>query len=295
MTHIRGNGHKKVVIVGLGLIGGSIAMALRKNGMKVFGLDSDENVLELARQKGIETYLFDTQGMADKTAIPDIFADVDIVFVSLPVSRIVDAVKIIAGYIPQNTIITDTGSVKKAIVSEIEAILPDGSAFVGGHPMAGSENSGFEWAREDMFWGAPYVLTPTARTDAEALWTMIKLVKDLGGKPVIMSVEEHDRMAAAASHLPQIISTTLVNAVSEIYPKDRVMELAGGGWRDTTRIAGSNAFMWKDILIYNKDEILPLISTFKEQLLLLESAIGTSDGDAIIERFQNARVYKSRR
>lgn len=294
MTHIQGNGHKKAVIVGLGLIGGSIAMALRKNGMKVFGLDSDENVLELARQKGIETYPFDTQGMADKTAIPDIFADVDIVFVSLPVSRIVDAVKIIAGYIPQNTIITDTGSVKKAIVSEIEAILPDDSAFVGGHPMAGSENSGFEWAREDMFWGAPYVLTPTARTDVEALWTMIKLVKDLGGKPVIMSVDEHDRMAAAASHLPQIISTTLVNAVSEIYPKDRVMNLAGGGWRDTTRIAGSNAFMWKDILIYNKDEILPLISTFKEQLLLLESAIGTSDGDAIIERFQNARAYKSR-
>ncbi|MDI3481183.1 MAG: prephenate dehydrogenase [Tepidanaerobacteraceae bacterium] len=294
MAHIQKNGHKKVVIVGMGLIGGSLAMALKKNGMHVYGLDSDGNVLEMARHKGIESYRFDAQGMADKMAMPHIFADTDIVILSLPVSGICEAAKIIADFLPEGAIITDTGSVKKAIVREIEAVLPDGVSFVGGHPMAGSENSGFEWAREDLFDGAPYVLTATAQTDAEALWAMTKLVKAIGAKPVVMSPEEHDKTAAAASHLPQLISTALVNAVSKKCKKNRLMELAGGGWRDTTRIAGSNAFMWKDVLIYNRDEILPLISSFKEQLLLLEAAIESSDGDTIIERFQNARAYKNR-
>jgi prephenate dehydrogenase len=291
---MRENAHRKAIVAGLGLIGGSIAMALKNNGFAVIGLDSDENALEMARQKGIEGYRFDMKGMADKTAIPHIFADADIVFVSLPVCCIVDAIRIIAGYLPQNAIITDTGSVKKIIVHEIENALPDSIFFVGGHPMAGSENSGFQWAREDLFVGAPYVITPTDRTHAEAVWTVIKLVTAMGAKPVIMSPEEHDRMAAAASHLPQLVSTTLVNAVSGSCPKDRIMELAGGGWRDTTRIAGSNAFMWKDILICNKDEILPLISAFKEQLLYLEAAIASSEGNTIIERFQNAKAYKSR-
>jgi len=294
MTYMKRNKHKKALVVGLGLIGGSIAMGLKKMGMKVVGLDSEQEVLELARNKGIETHRFDTRGMADKTAIPDVFADAGLVFVSLPVSHIVPAVKMIAEYVPRDALITDTGSVKKAVVRETEAFLPEGAAFVGGHPMAGSENSGFEWAREDMFYGAPYILTPTPKTDAEALWAMVKLARDLGGKPVIMSPEEHDRIVAAVSHLPQIISTTLVNAVAEAR-QNHVADLAGGGWRDTTRIAGSNAAMWKDILIYNKGEILPLISSFKEQLWLLESAIKNSDEAAIKERLQNAKEYKGRR
>jgi prephenate dehydrogenase len=279
-------------VIGLGLIGGSIAKALKKMGIKVVGLDSDEQTLAMAKMEGIKTYCFNTQGMADETAIPDILSNTGIIFLCVPVSFISSTVRVIANHVPRGAIITDTGSVKKVIVRDVEAVLPDGVSFVGGHPMAGSERSGFGWAREDMFYGAPYILTPTPGTDAEILWTMVKLVRDLGAKPIIMSPEEHDRVAAAVSHLPQIISTTLVNAVAEVHPEGSVMDLAGGGWRDTTRIAGSNAVMWKDILISNKDEILPLISAFKEQLSVLESAIKSSDEAVIKGRFQNAKAYK---
>jgi prephenate dehydrogenase len=258
----------------------------------VVGLDYDEQTLAMAKMEGIETYCFNTQGMADETAIPDILSNTGIIFLCVPVSFISSTVRVIAKHIPRGTIITDTGSVKKSVVRDVEAALPDGVSFVGGHPMAGSERSGFRWAREDMFYRAPYILTPTPETDAETLWTMVKLVRDLGAKPIIMSPEEHDRVAAAMSHLPQVISTTLVNAVAKVHPEGSVMDHAGGGWRDTTRIAGSNAVMWKDILISNKDQILPLISAFKEQLSVLETAIKTSDEVVIKERFQNAKAYK---
>lgn len=285
---------KKVVVIGMGLIGGSIALSLKKAGIKVTGLDLDEKVLELVQKKGIEAYHLESHGMAEKTALPAIFTDAKAIFLSIPVSHISDVIKLIAKYVPQGTVITDTGSVKKMVVQEAEALLVDKAAFVGGHPMAGSENSGFEWAREDMFSGVPYIITPTANTNAEALWTTIKLVERIRAKPVLMSPEEHDKIIAALSHLPQVISTTLVNTVAEVYPNNRILNLSGGGWRDTTRIAGSNAVMWKDILISNKDEILPLISAFKEQLSILESAIRKCDEAVIKEKLNNSKIYNKR-
>lgn len=279
-------------VIGLGLIGGSIAKALKKKGMKVIGIDSDEQAISMAKGEGIEAHYFNKQGMAGNTAIPDIFSDTGIIFLCVPVNTIFPIVRAMVNFIPKGAIITDTGSVKKSVVRDVESVLPDGVYFIGGHPMAGSERSGFRWAREDMFCEAPYILTPAPGTDAEVLWTMVKLVKELGANPIIMSPEEHDRVVAAVSHLPQIISTTLVNAVAQVHPEGDILGQAGGGWRDTTRIAGSNAAIWKDILISNKDEILPLISAFKEQLSILESAIKTSDEIAIKERFQNAKAYK---
>jgi len=285
---------KKAAVIGLGLIGGSIAAALKKAGIGVIGVDFDDTTLALAKSDEVIDEGLNIGKVIDGTAGLGIFDDISVAFMCLPVSAIASTLEKIMEYIPSGTIITDTGSVKKAVIREVEPVLTEGVAFVGGHPMAGSENSGYKWSRADMFFGAPYILTPTSNTDAEALWTMIKLVKDIGAKPFVMTPEEHDRAVAAVSHLPQIVSTTLVNTVEIFHPEGKVIELAGGGWRDTTRIASSNANMWKDIFVSNKDEILPLLTVFKEQLSAIESAIYEADEEKIKTLFHTAQSYKNR-
>jgi prephenate dehydrogenase len=285
--------NKKVVIIGLGLIGGSIARALKKAGFCVAGIDVDNDRLKRALFENVIDEMLNIKTVADDCETFSILNGAQTIFLSLPASDVLPVVNIISKYIPENTVVTDTCSIKKKMVKEMHRILPRRVDFVGGHPMAGSERSGYEYSREDLFYGAPYVVTPTHITDAEAIWSVVKLIMEIGARPVIMSPEQHDTIVAAVSHLPQIVSTTLVNTLKAVYPDGNVLYLAGGGWRDTTRIARSGSGMWKDILALNKDDVLPLISEFKRQLSAMENSIRRDDSSGIGLMFNCAKDYLS--
>ncbi|WP_422446080.1 prephenate dehydrogenase [Thermoanaerobacterium sp. DL9XJH110] len=285
---------KKVAVMGLGLIGGSLAKAFNKMGVKVTGFDVDDETLALAKNDGvIDGSSGNIRDIKDEEKLKQALKDVNLVFLCVPVFDIAPVLRRVMNCIPKGAILTDTGSVKKSVIDAVEPFLAPGVTFIGGHPMAGSERSGYRWSRPDLFMGASYVITPTSSTGAEELWTLVQLVRDLGARPVLMSPEDHDLAVAAVSHLPQVISTTLVNTVKRVHPGGDVINVAGGGWRDTTRIAASGTRMWSDILIANKDRILPLIAAFKEELSILETAIENSDERGIEQFFNAAREYKN--
>lgn len=272
--------------IGLGLIGGSIAKAMRLNlpDTKIIAYDINRDTLSLAKEEGI----------ADITTekIDEHFADCDYVFLCAPVSKNDENVKTLARFLNKHCTLTDVGSVKTEIHTHIEALGLTGQ-FIGGHPMAGSERFGFANAKALLLENAYYILTPTKDVPPEKITAYEKLVRSFGAIPLVLSFEEHDYVTAAISHLPHVIASGLVNLVRDSDSKEGTMKLiAAGGFKDITRIASSSPVMWQQICLTNTDNIVKLLTDYIEALLQIKEKLQEKDADALYSFFDEARSYR---
>ncbi len=275
---------KKVAIIGVGLIGGSLAMVLREKGIAdyIVGIGRGIKNLEAAKKAGVvDSYTQDAR---------EGVKDADFIVVATPVCGIAKIVKEIVPYLKSGAIVTDVGSVKKSIVEEIDNILPEDISFVGGHPIAGTENAGAEAAFPTLFQSRRCILTPTKKTNKAALEKVKKLWEIAGSEVILMDADKHDKILAAVSHLPHVVAYSLVNTVSSIKDFDEdIVKYSAGGFRDFTRIASSPPEMWRDICLLNKDAILDVVRRFQNTLKGLEEMIKDSDGDGLQREFGKAK------
>ncbi|SFE53202.1 prephenate dehydrogenase [Alteribacillus iranensis] len=193
----------------------------------------------------------------------------------------------------EHVIVTDVGSTKMQIVREAEQLTKRGVTFIGGHPMSGSHRSGVGAARPDLFQAMRYVLTPSAGTSSQKVTVLKEWLKGMEAEFVELTPERHDKLAATVSHLPRVVAATLVQQTRRASSDHAIaMELAAGGFRDTTRIASSNPPMWRDILLHNKDNILHLLDGFQNKLTSVEKMVEREDSTEILEYFQTIKAFR---
>lgn len=254
---------ENVAIVGVGLIGASIGLAVRRRGLasRVVGVGRRSSTLEVAHQCGAIT---------DRAAdLKQGVAEADLVVVCTPVANIVETVERAARACPPHCLLTDAGSTKAAIA---EALAGE-PRFVGGHPLAGGENSGPQHGRADLFEGRLVVLTPTAENRPEDVRTLEQFWAALGARVTRMDALEHDRALAATSHLPHLVAAALAGATPEQYAA-----LVATGWLDTTRIAAGDAELWRQILLDNRENVLHALDRFERTLAELRASLRRADG-----------------
>lgn len=277
----------KAVIIGVGVIGGSLGMALCSRGLagKVVGVDIDTENLRLA----VETDAIH-EGVADsELAVPD----ADLVVIATPVGLTMDILARIIPVVKKECIITDVGSTKGRIVREAAKMMPTDIRFVGGHPMTGAELTGVRGADRYLFENAVYVLTPTAQTNQSAVEKLRAMIDALGAKLIEIDPDEHDLMVAAVSHLPHLVATALVNTVGEIEKEHSgLLLLAAGGFRDTTRVASGQPLMWKDICLTNKENILKVLDKFADVLAQIRQLVSSCSDQGLQEGFERARELR---
>jgi prephenate dehydrogenase len=271
----------KITVLGVGLIGASFAQAARKNGIcsEIVGFGRSRENLARAQSLGIIDSF--------KADPADACEGADLIVLSSPVGSFLDLVRRSSSAFRTGTVVTDTGSVKGAIVHEIERLMPSGVHFIGGHPIAGGERSGIDAASPDLFASAKCIVTPTDRSDAVALEKITGLWMSFGSQVLTMDPDSHDRVYAYVSHLPHVIAYTLVNTVGE---NDRsLLDFVGQGFLDTTRIAASSPELWRDVCLLNRENVLESIRHFQRKLDLLEQYLTASDGDAVGGEFMKAQ------
>lgn len=280
---------KRIAIIGVGLIGGSLGLALKKRNLieEVVGIGRRQESLDKALQAGA----------VDRATLKleEGVKDVDLVVIATPVGLITEMVKRTIRALPRGAIITDVGSTKEKIVQEVNKFLPEKISFIGGHPLAGSEKRGVEEARAALFEDSVCVLTPGGETSSEALDEVKSLWKSVGARVLAMKPEEHDFLIAATSHLPHLIATTLVNLVSDLKRKDEhIISLIASGFKDTTRIAASSPELWRDICLSNKNNLTAMIDRFKGLLEEVREHISREDGPLLREDFARARTFRDK-
>ena len=274
----------RVTIIGVGLIGGSLGLALKekKIAKKITGVGRREESLKIA-QKMHEV----------DEATTDLSSGVkeaDLVVIAGPLDLTVETFKKILPHLKKECVVTDVGSVKGPILKRI-----DHPFFIGGHPLAGSEKRGPQAARVDLFREATVVLTPVEKTDEKALALVKGMWQDLEAKVLFLDCEVHDRLVAFTSHLPHILATSLTNLIGEVAEKEkRVLSLMGEGFRDTTRIAASPPSMWKEICLANREEISKAIKKFKEILSEIEETLFKKEEDRLLHKFEKAKETRDK-
>lgn len=272
--------------VGLGLIGGSIAKAVREKmpDSRIIAYDRKSDTLSLAK----------TEGTADiiLSEIDDTFYQCDYLFLCAPVSGNAENLKKLAGFIRKDCTLTDVGSVKTDIHSHIDA-LGLASNFIGGHPMAGSERIGYQNSKAILLENAYYILTPTKEVSPKKVTAYKNLVETLGAIPLILTAKEHDYVTAAVSHLPHVAASGLVNLVHDSDSEDGIMKMiAAGGFKDITRIASSSPVMWQQICLTNTANILSLLDDYIGALSDIRKKLETQNGTALFDFFEKARNYR---
>ncbi len=279
---------QKIAIVGVGLIGGSLGLALKKHRseLEIFGFDQPE-VLDKALDRGA----IDVPAASLEAAV----RDADLVILAVPIAKILLLTSEIAPLLKAGAIVTDVGSVKKPVVSHAAKVLPESVTFIGGHPMAGSEKSGVHHADPFLFENATYVFCPpegmTEDTFAAAYAGLLDIFQAIGARIFVLPAERHDRIAAAVSHLPQLLSVTLMNYVAHHHESDDAfLQLAAGGFRDMTRIASSSFEMWRDILVANEGPILDMLAGFATDLQKMRNRVFGNDLEDLQHSFQQARI-----
>lgn len=282
----------RILIIGLGLIGGSLAKALktRAKPSHIAAFDVNRKALETAES----SHWIDEAVDRLETGIPR----ADLVVWALPVGKICAGLKEYAGSFRPGQVVTDVGSVKRQIMDAAKA-LPGKTHFIGGHPMAGKEVPSWAASDSDLFYQRPWVLTPDeSKTCSEdyqqALRELESLILTIGAIPVSMHAAEHDKSAALLSHLPQLISSCLMNTVGTLIDELPTKDLlAAGGLRDTTRIAGSNPQMWQEIYEANREELIGLIEIYEEQLKAAKKCLVQNDFKGIYNLLQRAQKYRN--
>lgn len=261
-----------VAIVGVGLIGGSIGLALRERKLaaNVLGIGRRQASLKKAKEMGAVT----TTALAIEPAV----ADADVVVVCTPVGEIADQALQAAMACTEKTLITDAGSTKSAIVAKVQAGLPRGKRFVGSHPLAGSEKSGVAFARADLFDGRVVVVTPTKKTNADDTQATGDFWSSLGATVLMMSPEAHDKALAGTSHVPHLIASAVAASTEK-----SDLPLAAGGWRDLTRIAAGDPELWTQILLENPTHVLKSLARFEKTVAAFRAALERGDRHKVLQ------------
>lgn len=272
--------------IGLGLIGGSIAKALKENvkDVTIYAYDTNKDSLLLAKEEHVADMILDE--------INDTFSKCDILFLCAPVSCNDENLLALKKYLPSDCILTDVGSVKTGIHKQITA-LGLNHLFIGGHPMAGSERYGYANSKSKLLENAYYILTPSSEVPAAKIDAYKELITAIGAIPLILSYEQHDYVTAAVSHLPHVIASSLVNLVRDSDSKDGIMKMiAAGGFKDITRIASSSAHMWQQICLTNTENISALLGDYIDALSKIKAQIDAKCEPEIYDFFDNARIYR---
>ena len=277
----------RVAIVGVGLIGGSLGMAWRRKRSvdEIIGVVRDPGTIPQALERGAID-----RGTTD---LAEGVREADLVVVATPVGVTIEMAALLAPHLKAGAWVTDVGSTKLQVMASMERALPPGVAIVGGHPMAGSERAGIAAADPFLFENAIYVLTPAPGTPDGVVAGMEELVKATGAQPVLMDPREHDLMVAAVSHLPQLAAVALVRAVSELNREhEGILALAAGGFRDTTRVAGSQPGIWKDICLSNREMILEALARYRQTLDRLEELVRDGREEELVQELSRAREVR---
>lgn len=275
-----------ISIIGLGLIGGSLAKALKEriNITEIKAVDISKQNINQALSEG-----YITKGY---TELNDNIYNSDLIFICTPVKNAIEYIKQLSSKVSDNCIITDVASTKSEIVNFINS-MDNPPRFIGGHPMAGTEKSGFASSLSHLFENAYYILTPTIRTSETDIDIMIKIIKKIGGIPIITDADEHDFITAAISHVPHIIASALVNLVGKLdYPDGKMQTLAAGGFKDITRIASSSPEMWENIVLSNKQKIRGVLDTFVETLYEFKQHMDSDNSKDINNYFRTAKELR---
>ena len=278
---------KKIVIFGVGLIGGSVALALKKAGStaQITGVGRSTESLQTALDLGVID--------AASTNVAQAVSDADLILIATPVAQTPVILSAIKPHLGTDTIITDAGSTKSDVLSYASDVLAErASQFVGGHPIAGAEKSGVTAANADLFRSKNVILTPTTKNSAEAISRVKTLWQLCGANVSEMTAETHDSVFAAVSHLPHLLAFALVDDIASRPNAEQLFSFAASGFRDFTRIAGSNPEMWRDISLANKTALLAELTAYQAELVQLKKLLEAEDGaglQALFERASTAR------
>ena len=278
--------HITIGFIGLGLIGGSIAKTIRRihPDSIIYGFDTNTDSLKAAKEDGTLNQYFET---LDST-----FSSCDIIFLCAPVEYNIEYLKYLKDVISDDCIITDAGSVKGPIHKAVEELGME-HCFIGGHPMAGSEQSGFEHSSDHLLENAYYILTPGGEVPLEKLTEFSELIDSLGSIPMVLTAEEHDFITAGVSHLPHIIASSLVNLVNALDNEAEYMKtIAAGGFRDITRIASSSPVMWEQICVENHKNISTVLDEYIRMLIQIRCSIDNQEAENLYDMFARSRDYR---
>ena len=274
----------RLAIIGVGLIGASLALALKQAAGvgHVVGCGRSEKNL----QKGLELGVIDSY----TTSIAEAAKSADVVVLAIPLGAMQMAFEQIMDSVGEHTIITDAGSAKGSVVKVAQAVLGSKiSQFVPGHPIAGAEKSGVEAGLATLYQNRRVILTPLESTDPDAVSKIVGMWQQCGAIIEYLDVEHHDKVLAATSHLPHMLAYSLVNYLSNLNDHDEIFKYAAGGFRDFTRIASSDPVMWRDVCISNGDALEALIEGYKAELDEVSQAIRKRDSDRLLELFSTAK------
>lgn len=280
---------ERLAVIGVGLIGGSLARALRASEAvgEVVGCGRSLANLELAQALGV----IDRFCRSPEEAV----RDADMVFIAVPLGGIAGVLERIRGHLSEQAVVTDGGSVKGSVVADAQRVF--GAVpprFVPGHPIAGTERSGVASSFPELYQNRRVILTPLPETDPEARARVRAMWEQVGAEVTEMSVAHHDEVLAATSHLPHMLAFGLVDVLARMRGNDEIFRYAAGGFKDFTRIASSSPEMWRDICIANADALSQMLARFGEEMRDLSETIRREDGDALLEIFERARAARDR-
>ncbi len=275
---------KRLVIIGVGLIGGSLALALKKKNLveEVIGCGRNLDNLETAKKLGIIDHF-----TTDPT---EAVTDADIIFLAIPLGSIRDILSQIKPHISSKTIITDGGSAKQQVIDDCLAVFGEfPTFFVPAHPIAGTENSGATAAFDSLYQNRRLIITPHQNTAQTAIETITKMWQACGSEVVQMPAQHHDQILAATSHLPHLLAFGLVDTLASMNENSEIFHYAAGGFRDFTRIASSNPLMWRDICVANKEAISHVMEHFIDEMQQLADLVKAGDSEQIEAIFVHAK------
>ena len=282
---------QQVTIIGVGLIGGSLGMILKRKGLasRIVGVGRRVENLKTAVELGaIDGYVADAKEGVKHA---------DLIVLATPVDTYGRHLKEWAACLKTGAVVTDVGSVKGALVEQSEGMMPSGVHFVGAHPIAGKEKTGVAAGSEQLFVGARCILTPTKRTDRQALEQVRAMWEETGSIVLTMDPYLHDKILGAVSHLPHVAAFALMNALVDIRTQVPTLDLAGhsgGGLRDTTRIAASSPEMWRDIFLWNRDNLVAFIEAYERSLSELKQLIKAGDAAGIEKSLERAKQEREK-
>ncbi len=278
----------KVALIGVGLIGSSMAHAMRRGGLAahIAGYAHRPETLEKARAVGFADSLHDTLAPAVR--------DADLVVLATPVGAFGPIAKEISAFLKPDSIVSDVGSVKTAVIRDVGPFVPDGVHLIPAHPVAGTEQSGPEAGFAELFDGRWCILTPLPGADVAAVERLKTFWQRIGSQVEIMDPKHHDLVLAITSHVPHLIAYNIVGTAADLetVTESEVIKFSAGGFRDFTRIAASDPTMWRDVFLNNRDAVLEMLGRFNEDLSLLQRAIRWGDGDMLFNLFTRTRAIR---
>lgn len=280
---------RQITICGVGLIGGSLALVAREKhlGERIVGLGRTQANLDLAIARGMLDFATRDPAQAARGA--------DLVMLAVPIRTMPETLGAMLPWLPPNAVITDVGSVKGWVVRELEPMLGPSMALVGVHPVAGKETTGAGAGDRELFVKRRVIVTPSARSTPEAVRKIEELWRATGAAVERMDPDEHDRILARASHLPQVVASALAASLEgERVGARLAAEFGAGGLRDTTRVAASSAEMWRDICLTNREAMLGAMHLFRTSFAEFEHAVDSGDGEALTRLFERGRMMRER-